>query len=45
MEKIKALAKKLPTKNDILRIYKKSPISVFDLFVYVMLTLMAFIFI
>ena len=45
MEKIKALAKKLPTKNDLLRLYKKSPISVFDLFVYVMLTLMAFIFV
>lgn len=41
MEKLKA---KLPTKEDFLRIYKKSPIKLVDLFVYVMLILMAFVF-
>lgn len=35
---------KLPKKEDFLRIYKKSPISIVDLFVYVMLILMAFVF-
>ncbi len=36
---------KLPTKDDLLKIYKKSPITFGDLFVYIMLTLMAFVFI
>ncbi len=36
---------KLPTKDDLLKIYKKSPITFGDLFVYVMLILMAFVFI
>ena len=41
MEKTKI---KLPTKDDFLRIYKKSPIKGVDLFIYVMLILMAFVF-
>jgi len=41
MENIKF---KLPTKDDVLKVYKKSPIKVVELFVYVMLILMAFIF-
>lgn len=41
MEKLKSI---LPSKEAILRIYKKSPISFVDLFVYVMLILMAFVF-
>ena len=41
MENIKF---RLPTKDEVLKIYKKSPIKVVDLFVYVMLILMAFIF-
>lgn len=35
---------RLPTRDDILKIYKKSPIKGVDLFVYVMLILMAFVF-
>lgn len=42
MENLKA---KLPTKDDVLKIYKKSPIKVVDLFVYVMLILLAFVFV
>lgn len=41
MEKAKI---KLPSKEDLKRIYKKSPIKIVDLFVYVMLILMAFVF-
>lgn len=41
MEKTKF---KLPTKDDFLKIYKKSPIKGVDLFIYVMLILMAFVF-
>lgn len=42
MAKAKA---KLPTKTDLLRFYKKLPFTFGDLFVYVMLILMAFVFI
>ena len=35
---------RLPTKNDLMKIYKKSPIKGVDVFVYVMLILMAFVF-
>ena len=41
MENIKF---RLPTKDEVLKVYKKSPIKIVDLFVYVMLILMAFIF-
>lgn len=41
MEKIKAM---LPTKDDIIKIYKKSPVKLVDVFVWVMLLLMAFVF-
>lgn len=36
---------KLPTKQDFLKVYKKSPITFGDLFVYIMLILMAFVFV
>ncbi len=35
---------KMPTKDDLRRIYKKSPVTFYDLFVYIMLILMAFVF-
>lgn len=35
---------KLPSKEAVLKVYKKSPIKVVDLFVYVMLILLAFVF-
>ncbi len=35
---------KMPKKDDFLKIYKKSPIKMYDLFVYIMLILMAFVF-
>lgn len=41
MEKIKAM---LPTKDSIIKIYKKSPVKVVDVFIWVMLLLMAFVF-
>ena len=41
MEKIKAM---LPTKDSIMKIYKKSPVKVVDVFIWVMLLLMAFVF-
>jgi len=36
---------KLPTKTDLLKFYKKLPFTFGDIFVYIMLTLMAFVFI
>lgn len=44
MEMIRKIKAKLPTKDDILRVYKKSPIKLVDLFVWGMLLLMAFVF-
>lgn len=41
MEKIKAM---LPSKDSIIRIYKKSPVKLVDVFVWGMLLLMAFVF-
>ncbi len=41
MEKIKAM---IPSKDDIIKIYKKSPVKIVDVFVWVMLLLMAFVF-
>ncbi|MBE6788401.1 MAG: carbohydrate ABC transporter permease [Ruminococcaceae bacterium] len=35
---------KLPSKEAVMRVYKKSPVSLGDLFVYVMLILLAFVF-
>lgn len=44
MEMIRKIKAKLPTKDDVLRIYKKSPVKLVDVFVWGMLLLMAFVF-
>lgn len=44
MEMIRKIKSKLPTKDDVLKVYKKSPVKIADVFVWVMLLLMAFVF-
>lgn len=44
MEMIRKLKTKLPSKDRLIKLYKKSPVKLVDLFVWCMLLLMAFVF-
>ena len=44
MEMIRKLKTKLPSKDSLIKLYKKSPVKLVDLFVWCMLLLMAFVF-
>ena len=44
MEMIRKIKAKLPTKDDFIKLYKKSPVKLVDVFIWCMLLLMAFVF-
>ena len=44
MEMIRKIKAKLPTKDDLIKLYKKSPVKLVDVFIWCMLLLMAFVF-